>query len=44
MVKLIISEPSIILKSTLKEMVDEVIDEKDEFNYNVFDFEDTPFE
>lgn len=44
MVKLIISEPSIILKSTLKEMVDEVIDEKDEFNYNVFDFEETPFE
>ena len=44
MVKLIISDPSIILKSVLKEATDEVIESIDEFNYVTFDFEETPFE
>ena len=44
MVKLIISEPSIILKSTLNQLTKEVIEEKDEFNYCVFDFEETPLD
>lgn len=42
MIKLIISEPSILLKAKLNSIVNEVIDEKNDFNYNVFDFEETP--
>jgi hypothetical protein len=38
MVRLIISEPSLLLKAKLNEYTFEVIDEKDEFNYCVFDF------
>ena len=44
MVKLIISEPSILLKSKLNSYIREVIDEKNEFNYCVFDFEETPMD
>ena len=42
--RLIISEPSILLKSKLNEYTNEVIEEKDDFNYCVFDFEETPLE
>ena len=44
MVRLIISEPSLILKAKLNQYTKEVIEEKDEFNYNVFDFEENSFE
>lgn len=44
MVKLIISEPSLLLKSKLNEYTYAVIDEKDDFNYCVFDFEETPLD
>lgn len=44
MVRLLISEPSLILKSKLNIYTKEVIEEKDEFNYNVFDFEENSFE
>ena len=44
MIKLIISEPSLLLKAKLNEYTFEVIDEKDEFNYCVFDFEETPLD
>ena len=43
MVRLIISEPSLLLKAKLNEYTNEVIEEKDDFNYCVFDFEETPF-
>lgn len=42
--RLIISEPSILLKSKLNEYTSEVIEEKDDFNYCVFDFEETPLD
>ena len=44
MVRLIISEPSLLLKAKLNEYTFEVIDEKDEFNYCVFDFEENPLD
>lgn len=44
MIRLIISEPSILLKAKLNSYVKEVIEEKNEFNYCVFDFEETPVE
>lgn len=44
MIKLIISEPSLILKAKLNEYVNQVIDQKDDFNYCVFDFEENSFE
>ena len=44
MIRLLISEPSLILKAKLNEYVDEVIEYKDEFNYCVFDFEETPLD
>ena len=44
MIKLLISEPSLILKAKLKEYTKQVIEEKDDFNYCVFDFEETPFD
>ena len=44
MIKLLISEPSLILKAKLNEYTQQVIEEKDEFNYCVFDFEETPFD
>lgn len=43
MIKLLISEPSLILKAKLKEYTEQVIEEKDDFNYCVFDFEETSF-
>ena len=44
MIKLLISEPSLILKAKLKEYTEQVIEEKDDFNYCVFDFEETSFD
>ena len=44
MIRLLISEPSLILKSKLNQYTKDVIEEKDEFNYNVFDFEENSFE
>lgn len=44
MIRLIISEPSLLLKAKLNEYTNEVIEEKDDFNYCVFDFEETSFE
>lgn len=44
MVRLLISEPSLILESKLNAYTKAVIEEKDEFNYNVFDFEENSFE
>ena len=44
MVRLLISEPSLILKGKLNTYTYEVIEEKDEFNYIVFDFEENSFE
>ena len=44
MIKLLISEPSLILKAKLNEYTQQVIEEKDEFNYCVFDFEETPLD
>ena len=44
MIRLLISEPSLILKGKLKNYTDDVIIQKDEFNYNVFDFEENSFE
>ena len=44
MVRLIISEHSLILKGKLNQYTKAVIEEKDEFNYNVFDFEENSFE
>ena len=37
MIRLLISEPSLILKGKLNQYTKNVIEEKDEFNYNVFD-------
>lgn len=42
MIRLIISEPSLLLKAKLNEYTNEVIEERDDFNYCVFDFEETP--
>ena len=44
MIRLLISEPSLILKGKLNQYTKDVIEEKDEFNYNVFDFEENSFE
>ena len=44
MFRLLISEPSLILKVKLNQYTKDVIEEKDEFNYNVFDFEENSFE
>lgn len=44
MIRLLISEPSLILKGKLNQYTKSVIEEKDEFNYNVFDFEENSFE
>ena len=44
MVRLLISEPSLILKSKLNAYTRNVIEQKDDFNYNVFDFEENSFE
>lgn len=44
MIRLLISEPSLILKGKLNQYTKNVIEEKDEFNYNVFDFEENSFE
>ena len=44
MIKILVSEPSLLLNSKLNEYTSQIIEEKDEFNYCVFDFEETPFE
>lgn len=44
MIKLIISEPSLLLKAKLNEYTLEVVEKKDDFNYFVFDFEQTPLD
>lgn len=44
MIRLIISEPSLILKTRLNQYINEVIEEKNDFNYCVFDFEETPLD
>lgn len=44
MIRLIISEPSILLKQTLNQLTNELLDYKDDFNYCVFDFEETPLD
>lgn len=44
MIRIIISENSILLNSKLNAYTKEIIAEKDDFNYAVFDFEETPLE
>ena len=44
MIRLLISEPSLVLKAKLNEYSSEVIEERDDFNYCVFDFEESSFE
>lgn len=44
MIKLIISEPSSFLKEKIDKYVSSVINERNEFNYNVFDFEVNPLD
>ena len=44
MIRLIISEPSLLLKAKLNQYIDEAIEERNDFNYCVFDFEETPLE
>ena len=44
MVRLLIGEPSLLLKAKINEYTNEVIEEKDDFNYCVFDFEESSFE
>ena len=44
MERLIISEPSLLLKAKLNEYTYAVIEEKDDFNYCVFDFEENPLD
>lgn len=44
MIRLIISEPSLILKAKINEYTFQVIEQKDEFNYCLFDFEENSFE
>ncbi len=42
MIRLLISEPSLLLKAKLNEYTNAIVEHKDEFNYSVFDFEETP--
>ena len=44
MIRLIVSEPSILLNSKLNSFINSVIEEKNDFNYHVFDFEETPID
>jgi len=44
MIYLLISEPSLLLKSTINQIVDKSISFKDEFNYVSFDFETNSLE
>lgn len=44
MIRLIVSEPSLLLKKKLNEYTLEAIEEKDDFNYCVFDFEENPID
>ena len=44
MIRLIISEPSLLLKAKLNQYIDEVIEDRNDFNYCVFDFEETPLD
>ena len=44
MIRLFIGDQSLLLKMKLKEYTNNVIEEKDEFNYQVFDMEETPLD
>ena len=44
MIRLLISEPSILLRAKLNEYTNDTIESKDDFNYVVFDFEENPLE